>query len=293
MVNPGTYNLSTHLTAHASTMREGIESLHRFYRLLTDRPFWHFVEDDRTGTIVFDAGTWRLARAPLPVRAHDLQLLQDVDGLRARVAREDGGLRLPRSRLPRRVHAGLPWHGALRSGVHRHRLRPQAPRRRANPPRPRAARDDCVARREARLQMPGATYTERVRRHVLDGKPQTRHDMPSVARALGMSARLLRRRLEEEGSSFREVADAALGALAEASRHGGRATDRGRGLRDGFLSHPSAFHRAFKRWTGATPAEVRDARSARSATKQRNGTAKQRNATARYSDSASGSERGP
>jgi hypothetical protein len=43
------------LMAHASTIREGIESLGRFYRLLTDEPFWKFVEDDSTGTIVFDA----------------------------------------------------------------------------------------------------------------------------------------------------------------------------------------------------------------------------------------------
>ncbi len=143
-----------------------------------------------------------------------------------------------------------------------------------------------VSRAEKRVsQMPGATYADRIRRHILDGKPKNRHDMPSVARALGVSARSLRRRLTEEGASFREVADAALGTLAKRL-----VTEEGRPIEDvaytmGF-SHPSAFHRAFKRWTGATPAEARAARSAPKG-------GKGRKATARYSDSASGSKQGP
>jgi AraC-like DNA-binding protein len=78
----------------------------------------------------------------------------------------------------------------------------------------------------------------------------------AVAKRMGMSARTLRRRLEEEGTTFRDLVDvvrkeAALDhlrqqtlALAEVAFVLG-------------FSDPSAFHRAFKRWTGTTPAEYR------------------------------------
>jgi AraC-like DNA-binding protein len=84
--------------------------------------------------------------------------------------------------------------------------------------------------------------------------------MQSISRALGVSARSLRRRLDEEGVSFREVVDSALGALAKRL-----VADKDRPIEDvayamGF-SHPNAFHRAFKRWTGATPAASRARRS--------------------------------
>ena len=55
-VNPASYNLTAHLAAHATTLRDAIESMQRFYQLLTDRPFWRFAEDAATATLSFDAG---------------------------------------------------------------------------------------------------------------------------------------------------------------------------------------------------------------------------------------------
>src|SRR5262249_19790801 len=82
------------------------------------------------------------------------------------------------------------------------------------------------------------------------------HDMPTVARALGLSARSLRRRLAEEGTSFREVVDAAMGTVAKRLVSEKDRPIEAAAYALGF-SHPSAFHRAFKRWTGATPASTR------------------------------------
>jgi AraC-like DNA-binding protein len=77
-----------------------------------------------------------------------------------------------------------------------------------------------------------------------------------AARRLGMSTRTLRRRLTEEGSRFQDVlersrCDLAKRYLAEPKLAVGEVA-----FLLGF-SEPSAFHRAFKRWTGKTPLEHR------------------------------------
>src|SRR5262249_33306887 len=116
-----------------------------------------------------------------------------------------------------------------------------------------------VDRAEQRTSRPPASsvaYAERVRRHVMKSPAGGRHDMEAVARALGLSARSLGRRLSEEGVTFREVVDGALAALAKRLIADGSRPIEAAAYEMGF-SHPSAFHRAFKRWTGATPASVR------------------------------------
>ena len=82
-----------------------------------------------------------------------------------------------------------------------------------------------------------------------------RRDRVNVAGVLGMSERTLTRRLAEEETSFREIRDAVLCGLAtERLRDGLRA----RAIADqlGF-SDESAFLKAFRRWTGTTPAKFR------------------------------------
>lgn len=80
--------------------------------------------------------------------------------------------------------------------------------------------------------------------------------MEEVARALHMSERTVRRRLRKEGTTLRELLDG--------FRHE-RAVEllstRKYGIADvAFLlgfSELSSFYRAFRRWTGCTPAEFR------------------------------------
>lgn len=87
-----------------------------------------------------------------------------------------------------------------------------------------------------------------------------RWSLDQTARALGVSARTMQRRLREEGATFAEVVD---GVRREAAA---RYLDEGASLAEvaarlGY-AEPSAFHHAYKRWTGTTPEQARAVRRA-------------------------------
>lgn len=83
-----------------------------------------------------------------------------------------------------------------------------------------------------------------------------------IASALNMAPSALQRSLRSEfGTSIRQIRDSTLHAEAIRSLAGGSESLNDLSLRLGF-SELSAFTRAFRRWTGATPAQYRD--SARS-----------------------------
>ena len=84
--------------------------------------------------------------------------------------------------------------------------------------------------------------------HLKGGVPT----LSQLARALAMSTRHLQRTLKEEGTTFQALLDQARRELA--LRH--LATPEGSAAEVAFLlgfSDASAFTRAFRRWTGATP----------------------------------------
>jgi len=101
-----------------------------------------------------------------------------------------------------------------------------------------------------------ADATARVRRAVTDALHSGDVSETNVSKRLGWSERTLRRRLGEEGTSFRQVLDdvrreLAQGWLAQSEMAIGEVA-----FLLGF-SESSNFHRAFKRWTGQTPDEFR------------------------------------
>lgn len=76
--------------------------------------------------------------------------------------------------------------------------------------------------------------------------------MPDVARSLGVSTRTLRRRLDEEGTSFRALLDEVREALAEELLTKGAVPVEDVAFRLGYAEASSFIH-AFKRWKGVTP----------------------------------------
>ena len=77
-------------------------------------------------------------------------------------------------------------------------------------------------------------------------------DLPSAARALGISTRSLRRELASEGTSFNTIVTNVLAERAKQLLTIERRTIQEAAFDMGY-SNPTSFHRAFKRWTGATP----------------------------------------
>jgi AraC-like DNA-binding protein len=80
--------------------------------------------------------------------------------------------------------------------------------------------------------------------------------MAVVARKLGVSRATLFRRLNAEGTTFEQVLDALRRKLALQYLAGRKASVSETAYLLGF-SDPAAFSRAFKRWTGRSPREMR------------------------------------
>jgi len=96
------------------------------------------------------------------------------------------------------------------------------------------------------------SMTVRATRTVSDVLASRAPTKEGVARALGVSARSLQRRLAEEGTSFREVVDEARKRIATHHLHAHDLTITEVASRAGFDSL-GAFSRAFRRWTGESP----------------------------------------
>lgn len=107
----------------------------------------------------------------------------------------------------------------------------------------------------AQLQSHKPSYQTRIKKMMLAQPPGTLSEDEAAA-SLFMSKRTLARKLEQEGSGFREIREEILSA--QAASH----------VRDGLLSveaiaalmnyHDSAnFRRAFKRWFGQSPEQYR------------------------------------
>ena len=96
----------------------------------------------------------------------------------------------------------------------------------------------------------------RIRRKLRQSPPVDWPDSEDIAAALNMAEATLRRRLKQEGATYQSIRDALRRDLAIA-----RLADTTQTIAEiahalGF-AEPSAFHRAFRKWTGVRPAAYR------------------------------------
>lgn len=102
----------------------------------------------------------------------------------------------------------------------------------------------------------GSSLTARIRRRLRQQLPGEVADFDQLASELHMTAATVRRRLHDEGATYQSIKDQlrrdlAIGYLSHSDRS---VTDIALAL--GF-SERSAFHRAFRKWTGAAPGAFR------------------------------------
>jgi AraC-like DNA-binding protein len=101
-----------------------------------------------------------------------------------------------------------------------------------------------------------SSLTARVRRRLRQFPPGELPDFEGLTDELNMTPATMRRRLHEEGASYQSIKDElrrdlAISYLSHSSR-----SVMDIALELGF-SERSAFHRAFRKWTGASPGEFR------------------------------------
>ncbi len=256
LVEPGQFDVSEYAALSSETLGECIERSGRYLRLLHDRlNTWLVVEGERAS---------QGCDMPPPLRFPPAA----VDFFLAVMVLM--GRRISPGWNPLQVRFAYPepsdtaehvrvFQSTLRFGATDSCLVFSAERLAAPMPKADARLCTILDRHAEQLleQLPAADrLVDQVRQLVLSelrgGEPTNQR----IARKLALSTRTLRRRLQEEGTTFKQILeelrrDMALRYLSERQLSPGEVA-----YLLGF-STPSAFHKAFKRWTGVTPAQAR------------------------------------
>jgi AraC-like DNA-binding protein len=257
-MRPGHHGYLGHAMMCARTLRESLKVLERFAGTRGIPAAYHLAEDESGGELHFDLTTpvGRLRRDYLEW-ALMIALSPSLQHSRPAEARPDS-IRLD---FPEPVHAseyqrliGCPVRfdaGANVVEFSRRALATELVNSNAE------IMEFCERRCELILagkESDGA-LSSRVRNQLLKGLPPF-PDALETARSLHMSARVLRRRLREEGTSFRVLVQEVRRQLAcRYLGDGGLTVDEVSRLLG--YSEPAAFSRAFKSWIGQSPSDYR------------------------------------
>lgn len=101
-----------------------------------------------------------------------------------------------------------------------------------------------------------ASLSAKIRRRLREWSPAAWPDFETLAHQLNASPATLRRRLDDEGESYRAIMDELRRDLAISLLSDTQLSMSDIASELGF-SESSAFHRAFKKWTGVRPGEYR------------------------------------
>jgi len=251
------FELLAMITASAPTLREALACLLRFQSLVYERPELEIVESESCVQL----RVCPVASTELGLRVRtEMAVLAFVRLMRYVGAPNEAVLRIAfLHRAPDyaqeyvRLFDGRASFGQIRSGIE---IDPSWLDRRLHHANVELFRLLIVQgeRVLANIQST-AGYAGQVRaylRRLFPRLPQ----MPEAARALALSERSLRRRLSEEGWSYSAILQESQLRLAQQLLGDPTLSIQQIGHDVGFTS-TTAFHRAFKRWTGESPAAFR------------------------------------
>lgn len=258
LLRPGMLDVLDYVIRTAPTIRESFERLARYNRLMHSdavftisdrgdrvriehafasagrRPSLHASDMTLASLIVVGAqlsGRPLVARAvELPHEPRDAAAYTEVFGTAPHFDRPVGALELDRADFDRTCPAG---DTALGKVMLRH-----------------------AELLLASLPAPAATFASRIKQLLATTIEGGMMSLAAAASALHMSERSVQRRLADEGSTFEDLVDELRQDLARRYLADPRIAIGEVAYLLGY-SEPSAFHRAFKRWTGVTPTEAR------------------------------------
>ena len=259
-LSQGTFAPVSHLVAHSASLRQGLDSLAQFYRLLCDDTHHQVVELENEVTLRCLRGHDESARferfkSEMMV-AGFFRLIRQVS-VHAQIERVSFAYPAPAysaeySRIfGDDVAFEQPFTGVVCA---RALLDVPGPLKDADM---HAALSTLAERRLSRIA-DHTPYAQRVRELLVLQRSPGRADMTTIARSLGLSVRSLRRRLADEAQTYNAIAGEALTVVAKQFLRDDRYTIQEASYELGF-SDTSTFHRAFKRWTGSTPNAYRQA----------------------------------
>jgi AraC-like DNA-binding protein len=260
-ITANSFNLVSQLLAHAATLRQAFATLFQFGALLTDELNVQLIEREdeielRVGSAPTTSPRVRRMAAEVAMLGF-FRMLRDFDA-RAKFRLVSFEYPAPeyRDEYTRvfesaeqfdQPFTGLVFDRALMDAASPHKDEDIESSLRA------------LAVQRVSLVRQYAPYSLRIRSLLV--KRQTPHliAIKTVAQWLELSPRSLHRRLSDEGQSYTAIANEAAAFVAKRLLADGRHTIQETAFAMGF-SDPTAFHRAFKRWTGTTPTTFRDSR---------------------------------
>jgi AraC-like DNA-binding protein len=253
------FDIVAHLTMHAPTLRDAVASCIQFQRLLMEG----------TALTVRERGDSATVRCEFPrsTLRGDRMLAEFVVGGFARMIRlfagHDAKLRTvsfehprpPHARAYARVFGGAERFSQRFTGVALDRALLDRRQLHHHPELYSVLHGDAETKLERMAR--GQSFVDRVKQYLFSVPPKRMPDMGGVARDLGLSTRSLRRRLADDGASYKALVQSVLAIRATQMLSDPNRTIQETAAEMGF-SDPSAFQRAFKRWKGMTPGQFKE-----------------------------------
>jgi AraC-like DNA-binding protein len=263
-----------YLLLNCRTMRDAIAQFVELAALIYDGARWQLHEHERQATFSFDHDA--LAELDAVAAARDAEFcLAYIVGVGRHFAGRDVAPREVRFRHAAPADAAhlAALEAVFRCAVTFAQTRNEIVFKRALLDVPQILTDEPIAsllRARAERLLAEHTSGARLEQRILDlvtYAPDVESiDAATLARRLGMGVRTLRRRLAELDTSLAELIEAARRDAARAALAGIEPI-KAIALRLGY-SEQSAFHRAFKRWTGMTPGQYRASLAERGSVKR-------------------------
>jgi AraC-like DNA-binding protein len=252
------FDVLGHVTEHAPTLRQSLQTVLRYSRIVTDGPESLLCEEGETASIRYaqPSGASRSLRLPVELAMTGLvRLMRMFVGADARPRRVLFEYEAPAYHAEyTRVFGGAECFGQAFTGIELDRAWLDCTQLHKNPELYTALK--AQAERTLGRLTRDTDLAELVKQHLAGCEPKHMPSMDEVARHFGMSARSLRRRLFAERWAYKDLVERALAEAAKRMLEDPHTSIHETAYAMGFAT-PTGFHRAFKRWTGMTPKEHR------------------------------------